>query len=89
MTEFKTVALPQVVAKLNIKDMLTGKITHDTAKKVLTPISVVIEGEARGGWKFHSFNEIEVLGKPGCIGSLFGAKPRKAPFVLLVFEKES
>lgn len=88
MTKYKTVALPQIVAKLSLKDIIKGNISHETASKVLVSASTVVQSEGSAGWEFHSFNEVTVLAKPGCLGALMKAQPRVAPFILLIFKKE-
>jgi hypothetical protein len=48
----------------------------------------LINRETKGGWNFHSMENIAVSQEPGCLAALFGQGNTTTYFNMLVFSKE-
>jgi hypothetical protein len=65
--------------------MIGSKDSYDAAVRSFADL---INQEAKGGWLFHSMENIAVIQKPGCLAGLFGQKASTINFNMLVFEKK-
>ena len=65
--------------------VIDNKGSYDGAVRSFADI---INREAKGGWNFHSMENIAVRQQPGCLAGLFGQKETTVYFNMLVFSKE-
>ncbi len=65
-----------------------GKIkSSGSAGEVATQLQAAINANAVDGWELHSFNDVNIEVRPGCLAGLFGAKAAYIQFDQLVFKK--
>ena len=48
----------------------------------------IINHACQDGWKLLQIDTVSSSQKPGCLGSIFGAKDQVVSYKLLVFERE-
>ncbi|MCA9921453.1 MAG: hypothetical protein KC421_03725 [Anaerolineales bacterium] len=81
MTEYEYKVVPFVG---NLK---SGVFTVENAGKVSEQLQTVIDQNTGGGWDFYRVDKINILIKPGCLASLFGASADFITFDQIIFRK--
>lgn len=70
---------------------LAPTISVDARKEMGNEAAIYLESivneQAKQGWEFYRVDTIGVVTKPGCLGSLFGAKETAIEYYVATFRK--
>ena len=58
-----------------------------TAEEVAKQLQTVIDQHASDGWELHTFNDVNIEVRPGCVAGLFGAGSDYVRFDQLRFRR--
>lgn len=70
-----------------VGSLKSGVFTVENAGKVSEQLQAVIDQNVRSGWEFYRIEKINILIKPGCLASLFGASADFITFDQVIFRK--
>lgn len=78
MYEYKMVQIPRDLStKLGQGDGLAAKMLQD-----------IVDANAVDGWEFYRIDNLTILEKPGCLGSLMGQKDVFSSVGVVSFRRE-
>jgi hypothetical protein len=60
----------------------------ENAQKVSEQLRDLINPMAKQGWEFYRIDKVDIMVKPGCWASLFGAKASFLAFDQVIFRRE-
>ncbi len=61
----------------------------EQGNEAATYLHSIVEGQSEHGWEFYRVDAIGVVSKPGCLGSLFGAKETIISYYVATFRKQA
>jgi len=73
---------------IQIPPTIVVKEKQQQGNEAANYLQSLANGEAAQGWEFYRIDTVGVITKPGCLGSLLGAKQTLLEYYVVTFRRE-